>query len=252
MRTALVTGGAKGIGAAITRRLATDGYRVGVLDLVLADCVTHIATLRGDGHLPLAADVTDEAAVRAAFDRLGVTPDVVVSNAGIVIIGPLLEQSVADFRRTLDINLTGTFIVAREAARRMIERGRGSIVNLSSVNAVTPGPGAGAYPASKAGVAKLTEQLALEIGPRGVRVNCVAPGFIDGGMSAPFYQDPRIRAGRGGAVPLKRLGTVEDVANAVAWLASDESAYVNGHQLVVDGGVAHSVLAQLPRSVDQG
>ena len=106
MKTALVTGGAKGIGAAITRRLAADGYRVGVLDLVLADCGAHIAMLSGSGHIPLAADVTDEAAVRAAFDQFGVTPDVVVSNAGIVIIGPLLEQSVADFRRTLDINLT--------------------------------------------------------------------------------------------------------------------------------------------------
>lgn len=249
-KTALVTGGSKGLGAAITRRLAKEGYRVGVLDLVLADCAAHIATLPGSGHVPLQADVTDEAAVHAAFETFGVTPDVVVSNAGIVLIGPLLEQSVANFRRTLDINLTGTYIVNREAALRMVKVGRGSIVNMTSLNAVTPGPGSGAYPASKAGVAKLTEQLSLEVGTLGVRVNCVAPGFIDGGMSAPFYADPRVRALRGGAVPLRRLGTVEDIANAVYWLASDESSYVNGHQLVVDGGVAHSVLLQLPRSVD--
>jgi NAD(P)-dependent dehydrogenase (short-subunit alcohol dehydrogenase family) len=167
-----------------------------------------------------------------------------------VRFGPLAEHSVDDFRTVINVNLIGTYIVAREAAIRMQPRGSGVIVNLTSLNAVTPGPGAGAYPAAKAAVAKLTEHFSLELGASGIRVNCVAPGFIDGGMSAPIYADERVRALRGGAVPLKRLGTVQDVAHCVMWLASDEAAYVTGHQLVVDGGVAHSVLLQLPRKVD--
>jgi NAD(P)-dependent dehydrogenase (short-subunit alcohol dehydrogenase family) len=249
-RTAIVTGGAKGLGAAICQLAASQGYRLGVLDLRREDCAALIATLPGTGHVALQADVTDEQAMRAAFDEFGVTPDVMVNNAGIVRFGSLLEQSVADFRASVEVNLVGTYIGAREAGLRMVARGRGAIVNMTSLNAVTPGPGAGAYPAAKAGVAKLTEHLSLELGPLGIRVNCVAPGFIDGGMSTPVYADPRVRQLRGGAVPLRRLGLVEEVAKAVMWLASDDASYVTGHQLVVDGGVAHSVLLQLPRKVD--
>jgi NAD(P)-dependent dehydrogenase (short-subunit alcohol dehydrogenase family) len=249
-RTAIITGGAKGLGAAICQLAASQGYRLGVLDLKRDECAALIATLPGAGHVALQADVTDELAMRAAFDEFGVAPDVMVNNAGIVRFGSLLEQSVADFRASIEVNLIGTYIGAREAGLRMVERGRGAIVNMTSLNAVTPGPGAGAYPAAKAGVAKLTEHLSLELGPSGIRVNCVAPGFIDGGMSAPVYADPRVRQLRGSAVPLRRLGLVEEVAKAVMWLASDDASYVTGHQLVVDGGVAHSVLLQLPRKVD--
>jgi NAD(P)-dependent dehydrogenase (short-subunit alcohol dehydrogenase family) len=128
--------------------------------------------------------------------------------------------------------------------------GRGVIINLTSINAITPAPGAGAYPAAKAGVVALTELFALELGAYGIRVNAVAPGFVDGGMSAPIYADPKIRALRSGAVPLKRLATVDDISNAVLWLASDGAAYITGHHLVVDGGVSHSVLLQLPRSAE--
>lgn len=249
MKTAIVTGGAHGLGAAICRRAVAAGYRIGVLDLKRADCQALVAQLPGSGHVALEADVTNDAQVRAAFEEFGVAPDLVVNNAGIVRFGPLVEHSLEDFRRVVEVNLVGTYIVAREAARRMLARRSGSIVNMTSLNAVTPGPGAGAYPATKAAVANLTEHLSLELGPSGIRVNCVAPGFIDGGMSAPIYADPRVRELRGGAVPLRGLGSVEDVANAVLWLASDEARYITGHQLVVDGGVAHSVLLQLPRHV---
>ncbi|MCZ8133309.1 MAG: SDR family NAD(P)-dependent oxidoreductase [Steroidobacteraceae bacterium] len=250
MKTAIVTGGAHGLGAAICARAAKAGYRVGVLDLKRDEAQACAAKLEGTGHVGLQADVTNEHQVKAAFDEFGVAPDLVVNNAGIVRFGPLVEHSIDDFRLVVNINLVGTYIVAREAGNRMIPRGSGSIVNLTSLNAVTPGPGAGAYPATKAAVANLTEHLSLELGPLGIRVNCVAPGFIDAGMSAPIYADPKVRALRGGAVPLRSLGSAEDVANAVIWLASDEAAYVTGHQLVVDGGVAHSVLLQLPRKVD--
>ena len=247
-KTAIVTGAARGLGAAICQRAVQAGYRLGVLDMQLADCEAFIRTLPGSGHMALQADVADEHQVHAAFEAFGVVPDLVVNNAGIVRFGPLLEQSVDDFRTVLNVNLTGTYIVSREAGLRMVKRGSGVIINISSLNALTPGPGAGAYPAAKAGVASLTEHLSLELGPQGVRVNCVAPGFIDGGMSAPIFADPKVRALRGGGVPLRRLGSVEDVANAVLWLASDEAGYITGHQLVVDGGEAHSVLMQLPRN----
>jgi NAD(P)-dependent dehydrogenase (short-subunit alcohol dehydrogenase family) len=250
VKTAIVTGGAHGIGAAICTLAAERGYRVGVLDLRREDCEKLAGSLPGGPHVALQADVTRESEVHAAFEAFGATPDLVVNNAGIVRFGPLAEHSVDDFRTVINVNLIGTYIVAREAAIRMQPRGSGVIVNLTSLNAVTPGPGAGAYPAAKAAVAKLTEHFSLELGACGIRVNCVAPGFIDGGMSAPIYADERVRSLRGGAVPLKRLGTVQDVAHCVMWLASDEAAYVTGHQLVVDGGVAHSVLLQLPRKVD--
>lgn len=250
IRTAIVTGGAKGIGAGICGLAAQRGYRVGVLDLHLADCEALVSSLPGSGHMAIEADVTSEQQIRAAFDQFADVPDLLVNNAGIVRFGSLLEQSVADFRASVDVSLVGTYIGAREASQRMVQRGSGVIINMSSINALNPGPGSGGYPAAKAGVAKLTEHLALELGPLGIRVNCVAPGFIDGGMSAPIYSDPRVRQLRGGAVPLRRLGTVEDVANAVLWLASDEAAYITGHQLVVDGGVANSVLMQLPRRID--
>lgn len=248
-RTALITGGAKGLGAGMCRHAAKAGYRVGVLDMKRADCEALIATLPGSGHMALEADVTDEKQVAAAFDAFGAIPDLVVNNAGVVRFGSLTEQTVADFRLVVNVNLVGTYIVAREAALRMTKRGSGVIINLTSINAVSPGPGSGAYPATKAGVAKLTEHMALELGPVGIRVNCVAPGFIDGGMSAPIYADKRVRELRGGAVPLRRLGEVDDIANAVMFLASDEARYITGHQLVVDGGVSRSVLMQLPRKV---
>lgn len=246
-RTALVTGGAFGLGAAICQHAARAGYRVAVLDLKLADCEALLPQLAGTGHVALQADVTDEHQVHAAFEQLGVTPDFVVSNAGIVRFGPLIEHSIDEFRKAVNVNLIGTYIVNREAALRMKTRGGGAIVNLSSVNAITPGPGSGGYPASKAGVTKLTEHLSLELGQYNIRVNCVAPGFIDGGMSAPIYANPKVRELRGGAVPLRRLGTVDDVAESVMWLGSDAAAYVTGHQLVIDGGLVHSALLHLPR-----
>ena len=245
MKTAIVTGAAGDIGAAIARVLAGAGYKVGVLDLDKArvrDVASKIA-----GAMPLVASVTDEASVEAALDAFGAIPDLVVNNAGIVRFGFLLDQSLEDFRRVLDVDLVGIFVVARACARRMVTRGSGAIVNITSIGGMATGTNAGAYPAAKAGAAKLTEQMALEWGPQGIRVNAIAPGFIDGGMSAGFFKDPKIRARRGNAVPLRRLGTPEDVAQAVLFLGSDAASYISGQHVAVDGGVVHSVLQQLPR-----
>jgi len=245
MKTAIVTGAAGDIGAAIARVLAGAGYKVGVLDLDEAR-VREVAS-KIAGAMPLVASVTDEASVEAALDAFGAIPDLVVNNAGIVRFGYLFDQSLEDFRRVLDVDLVGIFVVARACARRMVTRGSGAIVNITSIGGMATGTNAGAYPAAKAGAAKLTEQMALEWGPQGIRVNAIAPGFIDGGMSAGFFKDPKIRARRGNAVPLRRLGTPEDVAQAVLFLGSDAASYISGQHVAVDGGVVHSVLQQLPR-----
>jgi NAD(P)-dependent dehydrogenase (short-subunit alcohol dehydrogenase family) len=246
MRTALVTGAAAGIGEAVARLAAARGYRVGMLDMN-ADTIRRTAAAVPNA-VDLTADVCDPAAVEAALDALGAVPDLVVNNAGIVRFAPLLEHSIEDWRRAMDVNLNGTFIVGRAAALRMREHGGGAIVNLASVNAISPGSGIGAYPASKAGVVRLTEQMANEWGPYNIRVNAVAPGFIDGGMSAPIFANPEVRRVRSRAVPLGRLGTCEDVAEVILWLASAASSYVTGQNIAIDGGLINTAIANLPRA----
>ncbi len=240
-RSILVTGAANGLGAAIAKAARQAGYRVGVFDVQPAvDCESYVGS------------VTDRGAIEAALDDFG-TPDVIVNNAGIVRFGALAELSLADWQAVVDVNLTGTFLMAQAVAQRWIAAGTpGVIVNVTSINGVVAGPRAGAYGATKAAVALLTAQMALEWGPHGIRVNAVAPGLIDAGMSAPIYADEAIRAARESKVPLGRLGTGDDIARTVLFLASDDAAYITGQNILVDGGVTGSVIAHLPRpaSVD--
>jgi NAD(P)-dependent dehydrogenase (short-subunit alcohol dehydrogenase family) len=251
-RHALVTGAARGIGHAIAGRLARDGWAVTLLDADRDAVEAAAATVPGSS--AVSADIRDEAEVSRAFDAVGRAVDLVVNNAGIVRFGPLLDLDRADFEAVVAVNLVGTFTVAREAARRMIAAGiTGSIVNITSMNGVAPGPNGGAYGATKAAIALLTQQMAIEWGGRGIRVNAVAPGLILAGMSDPIYADPTTRAARESKVPLARLGTAEDVAAMVAFLGSDDASYVTGQNILVDGGVTMSMIANLPRprSVDQ-
>jgi NAD(P)-dependent dehydrogenase (short-subunit alcohol dehydrogenase family) len=185
--------------------------------------------------------------VEEVLDRLGEPPAVLINNAGILRTGPLIDHPVGRFREVIDVNLTAVFIVAQAAARRMRPAGGGCIINMASINGIHPSLSCGAYPAAKAGVMVMTQQMALEWGEYNIRVNAIAPGFIDSGMSAPFYEDPEVRQLREGAVPLGRLGTADDVARCAMFLASEGAAYVNGQTLAVDGGVINSVLMQLPR-----
>jgi NAD(P)-dependent dehydrogenase (short-subunit alcohol dehydrogenase family) len=244
MATALITGAAHGLGAAMARHAARAGYTVGVVDLKLDEAKAVANEIDG---IAIAADVTDAAAIEKALDALGEPPKLVVNNAGILRTGPLIEHAVDDFRLVTDVNLNSVFIVSQAAAKRMKDAGGGAIVNLASINAINPSPLCGAYAAAKAGVICLSQQMALEWGPWNIRVNSIAPGFIDSGMSAPFYENPRIRELRGNAVPLNRLGSADDVAECVMFLASDAAAYISGENIAVDGGVIRSVLAQLPR-----
>lgn len=242
---AIVTGGGQGIGAEIVRGLVAAGYWVGVLDQNAAAAESLVTELGSSEVLPI--DVSDQSAVANAIQGFG-TLNLLVNNAGIVRFGPLLDQSADDIASVIEVNLIGTINCAQSAARSMAAQSGGVIINMSSVNAVHPAPNVGIYAATKAAITSLTQLQALEWGPLGIRVNAVAPGFIDAGMSAPIFLDDNVRAKRSGGVPLKRLGTAEDVVQAVLFLASDTSGYIHGHELVVDGGVIQSVLAHLPRS----
>lgn len=244
-KTAIVTGAANGIGFEIARHLCADGYKVGLMDVDAQ--ALEIACHKLTSAVPLQGSVTSESDAKKAFDTFGETPDLVINNAGVVRFGPLGELSVEDFRATIDINLNGVFIMTREATQRMLPRGSGQVISLTSINAYSPGPGAGAYPPSKSAVLQLMKQFAVEYAEHGLRYNSIAPGFIDGGMSTPIYADPKVRAARANGVPQKRLGTPEDIAQAVLFLASDAASYINGHDLVVDGAVTHAILKNLPR-----
>jgi len=246
-KLALMTGGGSGIGAAIAAEAAREGYQVALMDIE-AQAVQAVAA-RLEGGIALACDITDEAAVEAALSTLPRAPDLLVNNAGIVRFTHMLDMEVALFRRILDVDLTGAFVMSRSVARRLRDEGSvGAIVHIASIGGITPSLGTYAYAAAKGGMIKLAELMALEWGSLGIRVNTVSPGFIDGGMSAAVYADPRTREIRGNAVPLKRLGLEQDIAQAVLFLAGERAAYVNGHNLVVDGGVIHSLLSQIPRT----
>lgn len=248
---AVVTGAGNGIGAVIAEHAVKEGYRVAAWD-VDEDAARAVAQDIGDPCVPVRVDVADEESVRAAVDALPQPPALLVNNAGVVRFGPLLELPAADWRLAVDVNLTGTFLVARAVATRMIAAGGGSIVNIASVNGLAAAPNAGAYTASKAGIIMLTEQMALEWAAGGVRVNAVAPGLIDAGMSDAIYADPEVRRLRSARVPMNRLGSAADVADAVLFLASAKAGYVTGQTLAVDGGITRSALNAMPRpqSVD--
>ena len=256
-KTLIVTGAGSGLGAAIAQAAAVDGWRVGVLDLD-GNAAQDVAKRIGHESVALQADIAQELSVQEALEQFAqatssAAPDALVCNAGIVRFGPLLDASLEDFRQVVDVNLTGTFITARAVARRMIAAEQpGSIVTVTSMNGVVPGPNSGAYGSTKAAVALLTQQMALEWGPFGIRANAIAPGLINAGMSEPIYADDEIRARRESSVPLRRLGAAEEVAAAALFLLSDAASYISGTELLVDGGVTMSVIASLPRpkSVD--
>ena len=251
MKSAIVTGGAHGIGRVIVNQLASEGWQVGIFYLNIAD-VERDEKLQKNC-VAVSADVSDVISVEKAIKQFGLTPDLLVNNAGIVRFGPLLTLGQAEFEAVVRVNLIGTFTVSRQVAALMIaDHKTGNIVNITSMNGVVPGPNSGAYTSTKAGIALLTKQMALEWGPHGIRVNSIAPGLIDAGMSNAVHADPEIRKEREKRIPLRRLGTAQDIANLVSFLASEQSSYITGENILVDGGVTTSILSTLPRpkSVD--
>lgn len=245
MKHAVITGGAAGLGADVARTLSEAGYRIGIFDLG-AERVAEAAS-QLENAVGIEADVTSPDQVAAAFDAFGEVPDLLVNNAGIVRFGAMEEQSVQDYIDVVNVNLLGSCFCARAIAPAMMDRGSGHIINFTSINGVHPAPGVGLYGPTKAAMANMTQAMAIEWGPRGIRVNAIAPGMIDAGMSKPIFQNPKVRATRGGGVPLRCLGEAADIAEAVLFLDSDGAKYISGHELVVDGGVSISVMAHLPR-----
>ena len=245
MKHAVITGGAAGLGADVARTLSEAGYRIGIFDLG-AERVAEAAS-KLENAVGIEADVTSPDQVAAAFDAFGEVPDLLVNNAGIVRFGAMEEQSVQDYIDVVNVNLLGSCFCARAIAPAMMDRGSGHIINFTSINGVHPAPGVGLYGPTKAAMANMTQAMAIEWGPRGIRVNAIAPGMIDAGMSKPIFENPKVRAMRGGGVPLRCLGEAADIAEAVLFLDSDGAKYISGHELVVDGGVSISVMAHLPR-----
>ena len=245
MKHAVITGGATGLGADVARTLSEAGYRIGIFDLG-AERVAEAAS-KLENAVGIEADVTSPDQVAAAFDVFGEVPDLLVNNAGIVRFGAMEEQSVQDYIDVVNVNLLGSCFCARAIAPAMMDRGSGHIINFTSINGVHPAPGVGLYGPTKAAMANMTQAMAIEWGPKGIRINAIAPGMIDAGMSKPIFENPRVRATRGGGVPLRCLGEAADIAEAVLFLDSDGAKYISGHELVVDGGVSISVMAHLPR-----
>ena len=240
-RTALVTGAARGIGYAIAQAMARHGARVVIADLDAETTTAAAGTIAGARAEVL--DVTDERATEMVLDRLqaeGWTPDVVVPNAGILLLAPATDIAPHDFRKVVEVNLTGAFVTASSAARRMDDGG--CIVFTSSLFGIRGGSGNAAYAASKFGMVGLMESMAADLALRGVRVNAVAPGQIQTEMIEKLVAtrleqglpDPRARLIS--RIPMGRMGTPDEVAGTYVYLASPLAGYVTGQTLVVDGG----------------
>ncbi len=236
-RRALVTGASGGIGAAIARALHARGAEV-ILTGRRADALRALADELGERVTVEVGDVTDPAfaeALVAAAEKAGGL-DILVNNAGITRDGLALRMKDEDWQAVLDTNLTSAFRLSRAALRGMMRRRFGRIVNIGSVVGATGNPGQVNYAAAKAGLVGMTKALAAEVASRGITVNCVAPGFIETAMTEALGD--RQRAALAERIPAGRLGRPGDVAAAVVYLASEEAAYVTGHTLHVNGGMA--------------
>jgi NAD(P)-dependent dehydrogenase (short-subunit alcohol dehydrogenase family) len=239
-KVALVTGGGRGIGQVVARGLANAGAEIAILQR--SDPREALGEIAGDGNTAwwVEADVSDEKAVDAAIAKVVARSgriDIVFNNAGICIHEGTLESPLANWRRVIDVNLTGEYIVARSAARVMMEKGiRGSIINMASMSGsiVNIPQWQASYNASKAGVIHMTKSLAIEWADAGIRVNSLSPGYIATAMSTETPQE--LKDAWLPLMPLHRMGKPEELISAVIYLASDSSAYTTGLDLIVDGG----------------
>jgi 3-oxoacyl-[acyl-carrier protein] reductase len=238
-QVALVTGGSRGIGLAIARELASAGARLAVVARDGDRAQAAAAELPGEGHRGYACDVASSEACNALVKQVEAdfgALDVLVNNAGTSRDGLFPLQDEEAFADVVGTNLLGTVRCCRAAVRQMWRRRAGVIVNVASVAAVMASPGLTSYAASKGGIVAFTRSLASELAPKGIRVNAVLPGLLDTGMVTRL--DARVVAERRERIPLARLGTGDEVARAVLFLASPDAAYIVGQALLVDGGLS--------------
>jgi meso-butanediol dehydrogenase/(S,S)-butanediol dehydrogenase/diacetyl reductase len=236
-RVAVVTGAAGGIGEAVCRRLAADGFAVACLDVSEAE-VTKLAAEFPAG-LGLAVDVRDAASVHLAGDRIRAelgAPWLLVNVAGVFSIQRITDLTEAEWDRILDTNLKGPFLTCREFLPDMIGARDGCLVNVASTVGVRGGRQRAAYSASKGGLVQLTRSLAIDHGPDGVRVNCVCPGLIDTSMADWIRRDDEALTRWAANLPARRIGVASEIADVVAFLASEGASYLHGAVLMVDGG----------------
>jgi NAD(P)-dependent dehydrogenase (short-subunit alcohol dehydrogenase family) len=252
-RVCVVTGGASGIGRGIAVALAAEGALVAILDRDDATETLALMSEAGSDGLAFACDASDEKSVQSACaairDRVG-DPQVLINNAAMSRAGPLETLPLSEWNALLAVNLTGYLIGAQVFGRTMLARGEGALVHVASIGADAPIPGSGAYSVAKAGVAMLSRQLAIEWGPSGVRSNVVHPGLVLTPRTRASYEPPGATEDRIGVIPSRRIGRPDDIAQAVLFLASPRASYVNGAEVVVDGGLSRNLLELIPRADD--
>jgi NAD(P)-dependent dehydrogenase (short-subunit alcohol dehydrogenase family) len=251
-RVVVVTGGVQGLGRAIVRALAARRATLAVLDRNAdgARVAAEQTVAEGGTAAGFTGDVADgdsvDAAVAAVLDRFG-RVDALVNNAGVLPKRTLEEETAQTWDETLAVNLRGPFLCTQKFGAVLKAQRSGVIVNIASIGGTVPTVGAGAYCASKAGILALTRQTALEWGEHGVRTNAVSPGYMQTPMTADRYAVSGLKEQRAAMVPLGRIADPEDVAGAVVFLLSDEASYINGHEIVVDGGFVHSATRRVPQ-----
>ncbi|MBB05296.1 MAG: 2-deoxy-D-gluconate 3-dehydrogenase [Pseudooceanicola sp.] len=242
-KVAVVTGAAGGIGNAIAKAFSDAGAEVMLLDLDQAAVQDAADSIRARA---FACDVTHPESIAATVEAIG-SVDILVNNAAFLAPGNLDLTDIESWQKMLDVNLTGYLRCAQAFGAGMLARGSGALVHVGSISGSHQQAFSNAYSASKAGVSMLSRQLAYEWGPRGVRSNVVSPGLVRTPLSESFYADPKTKAARESVVPLRRIGRVEDIADAVLYFASDRAGYVTGQEVIVDGGYAQTLMNHVPR-----
>jgi gluconate 5-dehydrogenase len=241
-RTALVTGSSRGLGRAIAEGMAKAGARLIINGVDPARVEAAVAELRAAGYSAEgeAFDVTDENAIVAAFERFDaekIEIDILVNNAGIQMRKPLVEFTTADWRKVIETNLTSAFVAGREAAKRMMVRQRGKIINIGSLASELARPTVGPYTAAKGGIKNLTRSMAVEWAASGIQANAIGPGYMLTDMNQALVANPDFNNWLMSRIPSKRWGRPDELVGAAIFLASDASNYVNGQIIYVDGGM---------------
>ncbi|MDO4680770.1 MAG: SDR family oxidoreductase [Aerococcus sp.] len=252
-KVAVVTGAAGGMGKEICRELAKQEVKIGALDFNKEYLDAFVKELKDDFNAdvtPLVVDQTNEEQVDQAVKTMKETygrVDIVINTAA-VLRGCLFEELPLDeFKQTMDINVGGYFLVSQRFGRLMIEQGKGTMVHISTIASQIPETYSAAYSMTKAAVNMLSRQMAAEWGRLGIRSNCIMPALVKTPMSASFYADPEVENGRKRLTASKRIGTTMDIANAVLFLASDRSDYINGAEIPVEGGIRLMMQDMIPK-----